>query len=383
MNHDLIKPFPGESEESLAKRKAYFIRITGIRLAFGEHCINEKLNNLKPISSTDREKIDALWARYLTPAQRDILIDYRYYEVYNKVLREGERLCDYIPDTFYCAFIDDHYENPQYSKPCDDKNLYDLYFHDIKQPKTIFRKMYDMVLDGSYNQISVEEAIALAREHGEVIMKECRFSGSGLGVIFWDSATDDESVIKEFLKNPKDVICQALIKQHSELSRLNPTSVNTVRIMTMDFHGEIHVLSSVLRMGMNGARVDNASSGGIVCGIKPTGQLKEVAYDTSANVFLMHPQGTAFASVTIPNFEKCVQIATSLARRCCSLSRMISWDFAIGEDGHPILIEFNIAFGELDFHQLCNGPIFGDMTREVLDDVFKNAYTLNAILKSM
>ena len=98
---DLIKPYPGESDESLAKRKAYYIRITGIRLAFGEHCINEKLNNLKPISSTDREKIDALWVRYLTPVQRDKLIDYRYYDVYNKVLRAGEQLCDYIPDTFY------------------------------------------------------------------------------------------------------------------------------------------------------------------------------------------------------------------------------------------------------------------------------------------
>ena len=133
---------------------------------------------------------------------------------------------------------------------------------------------------------------------------------------------------------------------------------------------------------MNGARVDNASSGGIVCGIRSNGQLKEVAYDTAANVYFKHPQGTVFESVTIPNFDECIQIAISLARRCCSLSRLISWDFAIGEDGHPILIEFNIAFGELDFHQLCNGPIFGDMTREVLDDVFKNAYTLKSILKS-
>lgn len=383
MNWDLMKPFPGESEESFAKRKAYFIRITSIRLAFGEKCIKEKLNNLRPISASERDAIDAFWAQYLTPAQRNRLIDYRYYEVYKKVIREGEKLVDYIPDTFYCAFIDDLYENPQYSKPCDDKNLYDLFFHDVKQPKTIFRKMYDMVLDKNYNQISADDAISLAREHGEVILKECRFSGSGLGVKFWNSATDDESIIREFMKNPKDVICQALIKQHSELKRLNPTSVNTLRIMTLDFHGDVRVLSSVLRMGMNGARVDNASSGGIVCGIRSNGQLKEVAYDTAANVYFKHPQGTVFESVTIPNFDECIQIAISLARRCCSLSRLISWDFAIGEDGHPILIEFNIAFGELDFHQLCNGPIFGEMTREVLDDVFKNAYTLNAILKSM
>ena len=62
---------------------------------------------------------------------------------------------------------------------------------------------------------------------------------------------------------------------------------------------------------------------------------------------------------------------------------MISWDVTIGEDGRPILIEFNIAFGGLDVHQLPNGPIFGDLTHEVLDDVFQNGYTLKSILKSM
>ena len=62
---------------------------------------------------------------------------------------------------------------------------------------------------------------------------------------------------------------------------------------------------------------------------------------------------------------------------------MISWDLAIEENGDPLLIEFNVCYGELDFHQLCNGPIFKDLTREVLDDVFENAYSLNSILKSM
>lgn len=383
MMTDLIKPYPGEEEESLTKRKAYFIRFLGPRLENCQNGLNEKLNNLKPLSDKDREEIDALWARYMTPAQRDKLIDYKSYEVYNKILREGERLCDYMPDIFFGGFIDDHYGNPQHSKSVDDKNLYDMFFYDIKRPKILFRKMHDMLLDRNYNEITLDDAIAIAREHGEVILKLCRFSGSGKGVIFWNSEIDDANEIGEFLKNPKDVVCQALIKQHCDLNRLNPTSVNTVRIMTLDFHGKIHVLSSVLRMGMNGARVDNASSGGIVCGIRPNGQLKEVAYDTSANIYLKHPQGTAFDSVTIPNFEECINIVLKLAKRFCSVSRLISWDFAVGEDGHPILIEFNIVYGELDFHQLCNGPIFRELTREVLDDVFMNAYSLNCILKSM
>lgn len=383
MMTDLIKPYPGESEDSFAKRKAYYIRITSLRLKYGRERLEEKLDKAKPISAQDREEIDALWARYLTPVQRDKLIDYKYYDVYNSLKREGEHLCDYMPDPFYCAFIDDYYENPQHSKPCDDKNLYDLYFYDIRRPETIFRKSFGLFLDGHYDEISLDRAITMAREHGEVILKICRFSGGGDGIKFWNSATEDESVIRDFLNGSNDIICQSLIKQHSELSRLNASSVNSVRIMTLMLHGKIRVLSSVLRMGTNESRLDNASSGGIMCGIKPNGQLKSFARDICANTYEKHPSGTAFESVVIPNFDECISMVTSLAKRFCSVSRMISWDLAIGEDGHPMLIEFNTTWGGLDVHQLSNGPIFGDLTQEVLDDVFQHAYTLNAILKSM
>ena len=50
--------------------------------------------------------------------------------------------------------------------------------------------------------------------------------------------------------------------------------------------------------------------------------------------------------------------------------RMVSWDFSVNEDGMPILIEANLMYGELEFHQLCNGPIFGDDTEEILKEVF-------------
>lgn len=51
--------------------------------------------------------------------------------------------------------------------------------------------------------------------------------------------------------------------------------------------------------------------------------------------------------------------------------------------GQPSLIEANFSGVELDFHQLCNGPIFGDLTEEVLKDVFENSYTLKSIIKSL
>ena len=62
---------------------------------------------------------------------------------------------------------------------------------------------------------------------------------------------------------------------------------------------------------------------------------------------------------------------------------MVSWDFAIDEKGEPILIEMGTSFGGLNFHQICNGPVFGDMTEDVLKEVFENSFTLKSIIKSM
>lgn len=70
-------------------------------------------------------------------------------------------------------------------------------------------------------------------------------------------------------------------------------------------------------------------------------------------------------------------MAVNLSKRFLSVSKLQSWDFAIGEDGEPILIEVNLSFGQIDFHQMCNGPIWGASTQEMLRYVFDNNPRLN------
>ena len=50
--------------------------------------------------------------------------------------------------------------------------------------------------------------------------------------------------------------------------------------------------------------------------------------------------------------------------------RQISWDFAIDENEEPVFVEMNLCNGELDFHQLNNGPLYGDDTDIILGEVF-------------
>lgn len=383
MTTDLIKSYQGEGEESFIKRKAYFIRLIRERIAYGEETLDLKKEFLRPITSQEKEEINDFWLRYITPQARDVLIDYEYYNFFNLVRSENEKLYDYIPHTFFYAFIDEFYTNPQRSMPCDDKNLYDLYFYDVNRPKVVFRKLNNMYLDEKYAEISLKEAIFRCRDCGEVILKTGKFTGGGDGIIFWNAEIDSEEKLLDFLKNSNNVVCQKILKQYNELNRLSPDCVDTIRMTTFLFENQVHVLSSVLRIGKAGSRTDNVNGGGMACGIKPNGQLKNFARDLCANTFLKHPNGTAFESITIPNFHECIDIATSLAKRFASISKLISWDFAIDEAGQPVLIEFNVTFAGLDVHHVCNGPILGDLTDAVLKDVFANSYTLTSILKSL
>ena len=52
--------------------------------------------------------------------------------------------------------------------------------------------------------------------------------------------------------------------------------------------------------------------------------------------------------------------------------RLVSWDFSINEAGEPILVEPNLCYGGIDVHQMCNGPVFGEDTKKILDEVFQN-----------
>lgn len=50
--------------------------------------------------------------------------------------------------------------------------------------------------------------------------------------------------------------------------------------------------------------------------------------------------------------------------------RLVSWDIAIDKNGNAVLIEANMRKGGINFHQFNNGPLFGNLTERVLEEVF-------------
>lgn len=339
------------------------------------YLLNKKISHLQPLNTNERKEIDEFWEPFLKGRN---IFDYRWFSIYKYIQNTSQtdfKLCYYVPDDFWEVYVDAFFTTPQKAKVLDDKNLYDLYFHDVKMPKTIFRKIGDIFLDKDYGIIDFETVYQLCKNEKEVIIKLASDSCQGTGIVFFNEGMS-KSEFKSLLSG-NNIIGQEVIKQHKCLSDIHPSSINTIRMMVMIFDGEPHILSSLLRMGVNHSRVDNAHSGGIFCGINDDGSLKSPGYDESGNVYHCHPQGAILSDVVIPNFDKCVELIKRLSPRLSYTTRLQSWDLSIDVDGNPIVIEINNTFGGIELHQMSNGPILGDLTPTVLEYVFNNNPLLN------
>ena len=253
--------------------------------------------------------------------------------------------------------------------------MYDLYFPDVIQPKTIARNINGDNQDEFYRFLSENDLVELCEKEGSVVIKKSVTSDGGHGVYFWNK-TDGQGVLKQTLSElAQDFIVQEVLVQHPVLAKLHPDSINTIRIVTLNFKGAIHVLSAGIRMGIKGNKVDNGHCGGIFVGIdKTTGRLQKDAFSllTRQRFLNEHPTTHAvFSECVIPSFDKCLDMVKILAPRLERVSRLTSWDVSVNENGEPVLVEVNLAYGNLFMHQYVNGPIFGDLTEDVLNEVLK------------
>ena len=318
-----------------------------------------------PLTQEQKRDILAFWDQY-----RNVRKEMDWFAFYNTGCENKELLKYYIPDTIYYCEIDTFFTNPRRCESLDDKNMYDIYYPDIKRPLTIFRKMNGEFFDQDYHVITLEEALERCQQAGSVFTKEALNTSGGHGVKFFDFKETPIDMFVKWLGKMDDIIIQETVKQHETLSNIHANSVNTIRMMSLFLDGETTILSSLLRMGAGGAHVDNASSGGVFCGINEDGTLKEKGHYTDGRICTQHPQGLVFKGFKVVGYERCREIIKEAASRMATATRLISWDFAIGTDGEPILIEINLTYGGLSTHLLSNGPLFGERTPEILSRVY-------------
>ena len=276
-----------------------------------------------------------------------------------------------MPIDFYYCFIDPYFNNWEMAKYYDNKCMYQRMFLGINQPKMFFMRMNNCWVNNKFEIVHINNILSSLEDYGnEIVVKQANDSEGGANIFFVKGENIREKLLNAFGKINKDLVIQESIKQNKAISKINSTSINTIRILSMLTTEGVKIYSCIIRMGINGNRVDNISQGGISCGIDDSGRLKKVAYNYRGDKYSEHPSsGVRFDTVVIPNWGDVLEMVYK-AHPMIPHFRLVSWDIAIDFEGKPLLVEANLCYGELNLHQLNNGPIFGDDTEKVLKDVF-------------
>lgn len=284
--------------------------------------------------------------------------------------RNGMFSVKYVPTCFYHSDIIYKLNNFDLRHAYVDKGIYDIYFPDILRPKTFVKNINGYYYDDS-KPISREEAVERCRNLDGAVSKPTQEGMWGSGVKVFsthEGVLDDGSTIMSLMDGyGKNFIIQERIHQHESMALLNPTSLNTLRVLSYRQGNEVFILYVVVRMGRKGKSVDNETAGGINADIDlESGKIKDCAYGTPSEKRIHTTDvGTVLKGFQIPGFNSVIAEVKELHTRLPYFN-IVGWDFGIDREGKPVMIEWNRA---PDLSQTAHGPAFGEMTEEIFNRI--------------
>ena len=285
--------------------------------------------------------------------------------------RTGVYTKKYIPTSLYKVTLLYRANKHGYRDAYADKNMAEIFLPDVKHPMTVLKNMNGyFYIDGK--AVTREEAITHCQNLDEVIIKPSLGThGDGARKLKVENGITNINgkSIGEIFDSYKENYCiQGFICQHERMRALNPTSVNTIRVLTYRSGMEIIVLYTVIRIGRIGKEIDNESAGGISTVIYRDGKLGKYAYgDPGIDKVEYTDTGILLEGYEIPSYQKVVETVKRLHYNL-PFFNLVGWDMAVGEDGEPILVEWNVC---TELSQSANGPAFGEYTERIIKELMK------------
>jgi Sugar-transfer associated ATP-grasp len=355
-----------------------------IRRAFSVYPFYERWRYRRKIKQLKKEYPAAFKTKITPEVEREITAYWRSFGVKVNLdwhrgyigICGGENVHRYIPEDIYYAYIEHAFSRHELADPYADKNSYDRLFPGVAGPITLLRRINGRFYDREYRAITHNQANHLLSGHnGDLIIKPSIDAGDGKNVrkltiddgkmSFGKELTDLEGMSNSY---GLDFLVQHVFQQHPAMAEFHPTSVNTVRFYTLRLDNEIKVISAVFRSGNEGRCVDNR---GIPCGVNADGRLNDCANTKYFTKYDTHPvTGKAFKGFMIPGWHSACEFVKRLHEQLLYFDS-VSWDITMNPDSQPCLMEINLTFQEINFHQVNNGPLYGDLTDEVLARVFR------------
>ena len=292
------------------------------------------------------------------------------YEMYNGIKSEK-----YVSTGLYNFTIIPYLINLNLRETYDDKNLYHLFFPDVKQPKTIVKNMNGRFYKPDPIQIvgeelSLEQTVNVIKELGRFVCKPSMQGGGGKNVQSFNSSVMSKEEIKNMLTSySQDFLIQGILTNHPLLAELNDSSLNTCRIVTYrDVESNNYVLlGSYVRFGAHGSFMDNATSGGGFCKIFNDGLVDDRIRVLKCFEPRSLKKEKGLSEFYMPHYDEMVRTAKKLHARLAYCD-IIGWDFTVTDDDKIVLVEYN-SRPDIEGFQIVNGPLFGNYTESIIKRV--------------
>ena len=174
----------------------------------------------------------------------------------------------------------------------------------------------------------------LERINGKIVLKNVT-GNCGAGVKVADSSKEKTEDIITLAKTNKLTLAEEYVYQHTDLMRLSPSGLNTVRIFTQIAGEEVIILGARLRISIHSI-VDNLAAGNMAAVIdEKTGVilLPAVYSDITKNPAFFHPvTKVAIVGFQVPMWQEVIEKVKAIALHN-KANRSVGWDIAITDYG--------------------------------------------------
>ena len=221
----------------------------------------------------------------------------------------------------------------------------------ISTPTSRWIVLRDVAVSPGGQRISRSALVSLLGSGRWFVKPRSGSGGHGALLLDHGTATKAEGGIEkidridllELFKAHESFLVQDVVVQSADYAIFSPSSLNTVLCLTyLSRTGEVEIAAATLRMGNGRSVIDNASSGGIYCGIDlKSHRLIGAGLNKDGTVFEKHPASNVMLpGCKVDRLNQASFAACRLAHEGLGGPMTIGWDVAM-TDAVPCIVEGN------------------------------------------
>lgn len=322
--------------------------------------IKESEEPLPELAEKQKQEIKSYWSTWGI----DVPLEW------HRLLYGKTGVCNphFIPEPIFHQEIRPYMNDYTFAGIWSDKAYMDFFIQntdlEIKTARSIIRNVNGRFLDSQFLLISIEEAETILDRYEKLVIKPSTYTDTGKNVKLINRPFNLKQLDLEYQKN---YVIQIPLCQHPEIARLNPSSVNTIRVNSVLFEKKAHVMSAFIKVGQTGAFADNCGHDRYFIGIREDGKFCSYAINHDLQLFNSIPSGYDFAGRSVPAYEAVCQTVEA-AHAAIPHFGFAFWDVCVNEAEEPVIVEVNLRYPDTVIPQAAGAgtSFLGKYTDEIM-----------------